>query len=169
MRRLNRADSGFDAELEKLLAWEGVSNDQVNQTVREILSEIRSRGDAALLEYTNRFDRMSASTMDELTLPQERLQQALDNLPEDQGKALELSAERVRLYHEHQKNGVVELHRSRWHHAGAAGDTTGSCGALCAWRQGGLPLFRIDERHSCQGGRGRRADYGGAHPRWRGQ
>lgn len=103
MRRLNRADSGFDAELEKLLAWEGVSNDQVNQTVREILSEIRSRGDAALLEYTNRFDRMSASTMDELTLPQERLQQALDNLPEDQGKALELSAERVRLYHEHQK------------------------------------------------------------------
>ncbi|MBT3309885.1 MAG: histidinol dehydrogenase [Gammaproteobacteria bacterium] len=103
MRRLNRADSGFDAELEKLLAWEGVSNDQVNQTVREILSEIRSRGDAALLEYTNRFDRMSASTMDELTLPQERLQQALDNLPEDQRKALELSAERVRLYHEHQK------------------------------------------------------------------
>ena len=103
MRRLNRADSGFDAELEKLLAWEGVSNDQVNQTVREILSEIRSRGDAALLEYTNRFDRMSASTMDELTLPQERLQQALDNLPEDQRKALELSAERGRLYHEHQK------------------------------------------------------------------
>lgn len=103
MRRLNRSDSGFDAELEKLLAWEGVSNDKVNQTVREIISEIRGRGDAALVEYTNRFDRMSASSMDELVLPQKRLKEALDNLPEDQRKALELSAERVRLYHNHQK------------------------------------------------------------------
>lgn len=103
MRRLNRTDSSFDAELEKLLAWEGVSNDQVKQTVREILGEIRSRGDAALLEYTNRFDRLTASSMEELMMPQERLQEALDNLPEDQRRALELSAERVRLYHEHQK------------------------------------------------------------------
>ncbi len=103
MRRLNRADAGFDAELEQLLAWEGVSNDQVNETVREIIREIRGRGDEALVEYTNRFDRLTAASMDELILPQERLQQALDNLPEDQRKALELSAERVRLYHEHQK------------------------------------------------------------------
>lgn len=103
MRRLNKADSGFAAELEKLLAWEGVSNDQVNLTVTEIIREIRSRGDAALVEYTNRFDRMSASSMDELVLPQARLQQALNSLPEDQRKALELSAERVRLYHNHQK------------------------------------------------------------------
>ena len=102
MRRLNRADAGFDAELEQLLAWEGVSNDQVNETVREIIREIRGRGDEALVEYTNRFDRLTAASMDELILPQERLQQALDNLPEDQRKALELSAERVRLYHEHQ-------------------------------------------------------------------
>ncbi len=103
MRRLNRTDSGFDAELEKLLAWEGVSNDQVNETVREIIREIRGRGDAALIEYTNRFDRLTAGSMDELTMPKERLQEALDNLPEDQRKALELSAERVRSYHEHQK------------------------------------------------------------------
>ncbi len=103
MRRLNKADAGFDAALDKLLAWEGVSNDQVNQTVTEIIREIRSRGDAALVEYTNRFDRLTADGMDELVMPQERLQQALDNLPEDQRKALELSAERVRSYHEHQK------------------------------------------------------------------
>ena len=103
MRRLNKADAGFDAELEKLLAWEGVSNDQVNQTVTEIIREIRSRGDAALVEYTNRFDRLTADGMDELIMPQERLQQALENLPEDQRKALELSAERVRAYHNHQK------------------------------------------------------------------
>ncbi len=103
MRRLNRADPGFQSDLEQLLAWEGVSNDQVNQTVREILREIRSRGDQALIEYTNRFDRLPAGEMAELTLPQERLQQALDGLPEDQRSALEHAAERVRLYHQHQK------------------------------------------------------------------
>lgn len=103
MRRLDKADSGFDAELDKLLAWEGVSNEQVNQTVTEIIREIRSRGDEALVEYTNRFDRLSADSMEALTMPQARLQEALDHLPEDQRKALELSAERVRLYHEHQK------------------------------------------------------------------
>ena len=103
MRRLNRADPGFQSDLEQLLAWEGVSNDQVNQTVREILREIRSRGDQALIEYTNRFDRLPAGEMAELTLPQERLQQALEGLPEDQRSALEHAAERVRLYHQHQK------------------------------------------------------------------
>ena len=103
MRRLNRADPGFQSDLEQLLAWEGVSNDQVNQTVREILREIRSRGDQALIEYTNRFDRLPAGEMAELTLPQERLQRALDGLPEDQRSALEHAAERVRLYHQHQK------------------------------------------------------------------
>ncbi len=103
MRRLNRTDSGFQKDLEQLLAWEGVSHDQVNQTVREILGAIRNRGDRALIEYTNRFDRLSVGEMAELTLPQERLQQALDRLPEDQRTALEHAAERVRLYHQHQK------------------------------------------------------------------
>ncbi|MBT7308876.1 MAG: histidinol dehydrogenase [Gammaproteobacteria bacterium] len=103
MRRLNRADAGFQAELDHLLAWEGASNEQVKQTVREILDEVQQRGDAALIEYTNRFDRLSAADMGVLTLPQEQLQQALDNLPQDQRHALELSAERIRLYHDHQK------------------------------------------------------------------
>ncbi len=103
MRRLKRTDAGFQEDLEQLLDWEGVSNEQVNQTVREILGAIRSRGDLALVEYTNRFDRLSAGEMAELTLPQERLQQALDGLPGEQRAALEHAAERVRLYHQHQK------------------------------------------------------------------
>jgi len=101
--RLDSSSEDFWPALEKLLAWEGVSDDKVNATVREILAAVRERGDAAVLEYTNRFDRMSASSMAELEIPQSRLQQALDALPAEQREALELSAERVRAYHEHQK------------------------------------------------------------------
>jgi len=103
MRRLNMSDGSFQADLDQLLAWEGVSNEQVNQTVKEILSAIRKRGDEALIEYTNRFDRLSVDNMEALSLPGERLQQALDGLPDEQRTALEHAAERVRLYHQHQK------------------------------------------------------------------
>ena len=103
MRRLNKLDNNFQKQLEQLLAWEGVSNEQVHQTVKEVLLEVRKRGDEALVEYTNRFDRLSVDDMGALTLSQERLQRALDDLPDDQRGALEHAAERVRLYHQHQK------------------------------------------------------------------
>ncbi len=101
--RLDSSNDDFWPALEKLLAWEGVSDDQVNATVREILAKVKANGDAAVLEYTNRFDRMSAGSMAELIIPQQRLAQALEAIPAEQREALELSAERVRLYHEHQK------------------------------------------------------------------
>ena len=85
------------------MAWEGVSDDKVNTIVREILAAVRERGDAAVLEYTNRFDRMNVSSMAELEIAPERLQQALKTIPAEQREALELSAARVRGYHEHQK------------------------------------------------------------------
>ncbi len=103
MKRLNYSDPGFYDELERLLAWEGVSNSQVNDTVREIINAIRERGDRALVEYTNRFDRLQVESVKELQLAPERLQQALAALPQEQREALELSAERVRSYHTHQK------------------------------------------------------------------
>ena len=101
--RLDSTSDDFWPALEKLLAWEGVSDDKVNATVREILAAVRERGDAAVLEYTNRFDRMNATSMAELEIPQARLEQALDAIPAEQREALELSAARVRAYHEHQK------------------------------------------------------------------
>jgi len=101
--RLDSTSSEFWPALEKLLAWEGVSDDKVNAIVREILAAVRERGDAALLEYTNRFDRMQATSMAELEIPHERLQQALDAIPAVQREALEQSAARVRAYHERQK------------------------------------------------------------------
>jgi histidinol dehydrogenase len=101
--RLDSSNNDFWPALEKLLAWEGVSDEQVNTTVREILANVKGRGDAAVLEYTNRFDRMSVSSMEELIIPQQRLAQALEAIPAAQREALELSAARVRAYHEHQK------------------------------------------------------------------
>ncbi len=101
--RLDANGDDFWPSLQKLLAWEGVSDDKVNAIVREILTEVRERGDAAVLEYTNRFDRMSASSMAELEIGTAHLQQALESIPAEQREALELSAARVRGYHEHQK------------------------------------------------------------------
>ncbi|HKK13572.1 MAG TPA: histidinol dehydrogenase, partial [Gammaproteobacteria bacterium] len=103
IKRLNSADTGFWTELEKLLAWEGVSDERVSATVRDILADVRRRGDAAVLEYTNRFDRLEARSMSELVIDAARLQRARESIPADQRQALELAAERLRTYAGHQK------------------------------------------------------------------
>lgn len=103
MKRLSTTQSDYQQQMDALLAWEGVSDDQVNATVREVIKNIRSRGDEALLEYTNKFDRMNASSMSELTISVAQLDEALQKIPADQRQALEKAAERVRSYHEHQK------------------------------------------------------------------
>jgi histidinol dehydrogenase len=103
IQRLDAAQSDFDQQLSRLLAWESVSDDKVNMIVNEVIGRVRTEGDAALVEYTNRFDRTNASSMQDLELGQARLQQALDGLPAEQRAALEKAAERVRGYHERQK------------------------------------------------------------------
>jgi len=103
IKRLNSSDASFWQDLDALLAWESVSDKAVNDTVTGIIADIRCRGDAALMEYTHRFDRMSVSDMGELEIPAERLQQALDGLPVNQREALQKAADRVRVYHDHQK------------------------------------------------------------------
>jgi histidinol dehydrogenase len=103
IKRLTSADAGFYAQLDKLLAWEQVSDQQVEQTVRDIIADIRTRGDEALLEYTNRFDRMQVNSIAELEIARDQLQQALDSIDVQQREALQRAAERVRSYAEHQK------------------------------------------------------------------
>ncbi|MBY4676776.1 histidinol dehydrogenase [Marinobacterium arenosum] len=101
--KLDSSQDDFAAQLDRLLAWESVSDSKVNQIVDEILMKVKAEGDAAVVEYTNRFDRMSVASMAELEMSRERLQQALDGLPAEQRQALETAAERVRTYHERQK------------------------------------------------------------------
>ena len=100
---LTTTDSQFWNKLQDLLAWESVSDDAVFNTVNGILKDVRSRGDAAVLEYTNSFDRMQVQSMADLEIPLERLQQALANITPEQRAALEQAAARIKAYAERQK------------------------------------------------------------------
>ncbi|MBS69169.1 MAG: histidinol dehydrogenase [Pseudomonas sp.] len=103
IRRLNAADADFARHLEHLLSWESVSDDGVNSRVLEIIKAVRERGDAALVELTQRFDGLQVASMADLILPRARLEQALERITPEQREALEIAAERVRSYHERQK------------------------------------------------------------------
>ena len=102
IKRLTTTQTDYQEQMDTLLAWEGVSDDQVNSTVKDILKNIRSRGDEALVEYTNKFDRMNVSSMDDLTFSKEQIDAAYNRVPTEQREALEVAAERVRSYHKHQ-------------------------------------------------------------------
>jgi len=104
LKRLDATRPGFWDELEALLAWENVSDDRVASTVRDILKHVQQQGDQAVIDYTNRFDRMQAQGMDELIIEQSRLDAALNNIPQPQREALEAAAQRIRVYHQHQKS-----------------------------------------------------------------
>jgi histidinol dehydrogenase len=103
IRRLSSDQADFAEQMDALLAWEAVSDHQVQQIVTDILTQVKARGDAAVVEYSNRFDHLHATSMSELELNQQQLQQALDTLPENQRSALLKAAERVTAYHEKQK------------------------------------------------------------------
>ncbi len=103
IKRLDAADAGFDRELDQLLAWESVSDDAVFATVSEILQAVRQRGDAALLEYTARFDGLDYARAEQLEMPRSRLDQALASITPDERAALEQAAARIRAYAERQK------------------------------------------------------------------
>lgn len=102
LRRLSTQDANFDAELKALLAFETAQDDSVDKIVADILRDVKARGDAAVLEYTNRFDQTNATSMADLEIGQSELQAALADLPTDQRQALEAAAERVKQYHEKQ-------------------------------------------------------------------
>ena len=82
--RLDSSSENFQQQLRQLLAWEPASDRAVFDIVSEILHAVRSRGDAALLEYGQRFDEVEANSVAELELPAERLQQAFESIEPSQ-------------------------------------------------------------------------------------
>lgn len=102
IRRLSTTDASFDQDLKALLAFETAQDDSVDAVVANILKDVKARGDVAVLEYTNRFDKTNASTMAELELSKAELVAALESLPAAQRDALQAAADRVRSYHEKQ-------------------------------------------------------------------
>ncbi|HTH95398.1 MAG TPA: histidinol dehydrogenase [Rhodocyclaceae bacterium] len=103
IRKFDSRAADFGAQLDALLAFESETDEGIERTVAEVLSNVKKQGDAAVLEYTRRFDRLDAASMSALELPKFELKAAFDGLPEAQRKALEAAAERVRVYHERQK------------------------------------------------------------------
>lgn len=102
LRRLSTTQRDFERRLKALLTFEAALDTKVDTAVAKILAEVKKRGDAALLEYTWRFDRLKAKTVRELELPRASLAAALLMLPTPQRDALEAAAARIRAYHEKQ-------------------------------------------------------------------
>jgi histidinol dehydrogenase len=106
--RLSTTDTAFESQLTARLQWPAETDAQVEQSVKEILEEVRRRGDAAVLAYTRRFDALEASSLADLELTQQELRAAFDALLPAQRGALQAAAARVRSYHEAQKKASGE-------------------------------------------------------------
>ncbi|RYY87584.1 MAG: histidinol dehydrogenase, partial [Comamonadaceae bacterium] len=118
--RLATTDAGFDAALAERLHWSEDTDSGVEQAVEAILADVRARGDAAVLEYTRRFD-MEAASVAGLELSAAELASAFEGLPATQREALEFAARRVRSYHEAQKKASGES----WQYRDADGTLLG--------------------------------------------
>ena len=103
IRRLSTQQPGFDDALQQLTAFESAQDPVVDQTVAQMVADVRARGDAALLDYTRRFDRLDVAQAADLELSPAVLRAALQGLPADQATALADAAARIRTFHEHQK------------------------------------------------------------------
>jgi len=103
LRQLNTAAADFEAEFQRALHWSAEQDAAIEGRVAEILAAVRERGDAAVLEFTRRFDHLNAPDMGALELTREELKAAFDAITPAQRSALEAAAARVRSYHERQK------------------------------------------------------------------
>ena len=116
--RLSTDQADFLSRLDALTAWSEERDMEVAERVRSILENVRARGDEAVIEYSNRFDRRDVSAMAELEISRQRMQQALAAIGQAQREALEQAAERVRNYHERQR-------QESWHYLDEDGTLLG--------------------------------------------
>ncbi len=107
IRRFNSIDADFTVKLDRLRAFETAQNIDTDRKVKDILATVKERGDAALLEFTGRFDRwqpdLASGSPHSLEVPRKQLESALINLSPDIRVALENAATRIRAYHEYQR------------------------------------------------------------------
>ena len=101
--RLSTTDADFEAQFKARLHWSADTDAAIEQRVAAILADVQTRGDAAVLDYTARFDGLNADSVSALELTQAELKAAFDAIPAAQRAALEFAAARVRSYHEAQK------------------------------------------------------------------
>ena len=106
VQRLKSSDPGFQKTLLDSLSLPSADDQAIDQVVLNILAEIKTSGDDALLRYTKQFDRLSVKDVSDLEIGQADLESAYRSLPTEQAKALEIAAQRVRAYHEKQKEAA---------------------------------------------------------------
>ncbi|MEK6425864.1 MAG: histidinol dehydrogenase [Burkholderia gladioli] len=131
IRKLDSSNAGFQADLRAVLAFEAGEDEAIERSVAGILADVKARGDAAVLDYTNRFDRLNATSVAALELRQDMLGAALEGLEPKRRAALEAAAARVRAYHEKQK---IECGSHSWQYTESDGTVLG---------QKVLPLDRV--------------------------
>lgn len=102
INRLTTAEIDFLPSLDKLTAWHSVSDSQVNNLVADIIQQVQSKGDQALLSFTNKFDRRSCQNIEQLCLGKDQLKSALETIDTETRIALETAAARITEYHQHQ-------------------------------------------------------------------
>jgi histidinol dehydrogenase len=119
--RLSTTQDDFQALFQQRLHWSGETDAAIEQRVADILADVKARGDAAVLEYTARFDGVKADHLAALELTQAELKAAFDGLPNEQREALQAAAARVRSYHEAQKKASGES----WQYRDADGNLLG--------------------------------------------
>ncbi len=103
IKQLSSQSTSFWQDLESLIAWESVSDDKVFTIVKDIIQQVRHEGDKALIELSNRFDRTSYTQASDLEIGEDRLQLAVKAVGEETYGLLQQAAQRIRDYHEHQK------------------------------------------------------------------
>ncbi|MEJ6008090.1 histidinol dehydrogenase [Paucibacter sp. AS339] len=103
LRQLSTASADFETEFQRVLHWSAETDAAIEGRVAEILADVKARGDVAVLEYTQRFDHLSAASVTDLELTREELKAAFEAITPAQRSALEAAAARVRSYHERQK------------------------------------------------------------------
>ncbi len=100
---LSSKNEDFDTQLSSLISWEASSNEEINNSVRRIIEEVKNNGDSSVLSFTSEFDLLNAKSISELVISKESLQKSYDNLNQKQKDALCIAAERIKSYHQMQK------------------------------------------------------------------
>ena len=100
---LSSKNEDFDTQLSSLISWEASSNEEINNSVRRIIEEVKNNGDSSVLSFTSEFDLLNAKSISELVIAKESLQKSYDNLNQKQKDALCIAAERIKSYHQMQK------------------------------------------------------------------
>ncbi len=122
VKRLNSKDAGFKETLLSSLSLPMADDEAIDATVVNILAKVKSEGDAAVISFTKQFDRLNVASVSELEISQEELKKAYEGLSSEQKNALDIAAQRVRVYHEKQK---IEAGCHSWEYEEADGTRLG--------------------------------------------